>query len=146
MRVVKLRFYRGANRDADERGRDVEGLHLLVDLGEDLRVTNEKVFVFTDLDRVTTPAGKKNLVTGLDRGGDDFAVLVGSTGASSDDASFGKGRGSGGGRKEDTSGGLGLGLEALDEDAVEERDDRLDRADGGLSSLFRVGTRVVQVL
>ena len=118
---------------------DEERSHLLVDLGKDLRVADEEVLVLPDLDRVAAPAGKKNLVAGLDRGGDDLAILVGSTGPGSNDASLGKRRGSNGRWKEDTSGGLGLGLEALDEDAVEERDDRLDRADGGLSGLMVVG-------
>lgn len=116
---------------------------LLGDLGEDLRVTDEQVLVLADLDRVAAPAGKEHLVTGLDRSGDHLAVLVGSTGASSNDAGFGKGRRGSRRGNEETGRGLGLGLEALDEDSVEERDDRLDRADGGLSGLLRrqvVGT------
>lgn len=111
---------------------------LLGDLGEDLRVTDEEVLVVSDLDGVTAPAGEEDLVAGLDRGGDDLAVLVGGTGAGSDDASLGKRGGSGGGREEETGGGLGLGLEALNEDAIEQRNDRLDGADGGLSSLLMV--------
>ena len=110
----------------------------LVDLGEDLRVADEQVLVVADLDRVAAPAGKQNLVAGLHRGGDDLAVLVGGTGASGDDGSLRKRRGGDRGGKEETGRGLGLGLEALNENAVKERDDRLDRTDGGLSGLFRV--------
>ena len=111
---------------------------LLVDLGKDLRVTDEEVLVVADLDRVAAPRGEENFVAVLDRGGDDLAVLVGGAGAGGDDASLGQRRRGGGGGKEDTGAGLGLRLEALDEDAVEERDDRLDRADGGLSGLLQV--------
>lgn len=110
---------------------------LLVDLGEDLRVADEEVLVVADLDRVAAPAGEEDLVARLDRGGDELAVLVGGAGAGGDDAGFGKRGGGNGGREEDAGRGLGLGLEALDQDAVQERDDRLDGADGGLGSLLR---------
>lgn len=118
---------------------------LLGDLGEDLRVTNEEVLVVADLDRVATPAGEEDLVAVLDGSGDNIAVLVGGTGAGGDDASFRKGGGSSGGGDEETGGGLGLGLESLDQNAVEKGDDRLDRANGGLSGLHlseTVGMRV----
>lgn len=109
---------------------------LLGDLGEDLRIADKQVLVVTDLDRVAAPAGKQHLVARLDRSRHHLAVLVGSTGASGDDARFGKRRRGGGGRQEETRGGLGLGLEALHQDAVEQRHDRLDRSDGGLSGLW----------
>lgn len=111
---------------------------LLGDLGQDLGIADEQVFVLADLDRVTSPARQEDLVTGLDRGRDDLAVLIGGTGASGDDASLGKRGGSGGRGDEETGRGLCLGLEALYENAVEEGDDRLDGADGGLGSLFAV--------
>jgi len=110
-------------------------LTLFVDLGKDLGIADEEVLFLADLDRVTAPAGKKNLVTALDRGGDDLAVLVGSTWTSGDDASFRKRRRGGGRGNEKTRRGLGLGLESLNENAVEERDDRLDGSDCGLSGL-----------
>lgn len=108
---------------------------LLVDLGKNFGVADEEVLFLANLDRVTAPAGKEDLITTLDRGGDNLAVLVGSAWTSGDNACFRKRRrGSGGGNKE-AGGGLGLGLESLYENAVEERDDRLDGSDCGLSSL-----------
>lgn len=106
---------------------------LLVDLGKDFRVADEQVLVLADLDRVAAPAGQQNLVAGLDRGGDDLAILVGSTGTGGDNASFGERRRGSRGGKEETRRGLGLGLEALHQNAVEKRHDRLDRSDGRLS-------------
>lgn len=99
---------------------------LLGDLGENLSVADEEVLVFANLDRVAAPAGQEDLVAGLDRGGDHLAVLVGSAGASGNDAGLRKRGGGGRGGEEETRRGLGLGLESLYQDAVEQRHDRLD--------------------
>lgn len=61
-------------------------------------------YLLADLDRTTTPSGQKNPVSGLDRDGNDGALLVGSTRTDSDDGGF-RERGLGGrGGEEDTRG------------------------------------------
>lgn len=83
----------------------------------------------------TTYLGDEDLVTGIDTHGDALAVAVKETGANSEDlglvllldGSLGE---------EDTGGSLGLGLDALDQDAVQEGSERLDVAEDRLESAW----------
>lgn len=72
----------------------------------------------------------QNLVTSLNHWLDGLAILVQTTWANSDNAGLVQLL-DGGLWEEDTAGGLGLGLDALDKDAVKERGERLDRPEGG---------------
>lgn len=83
----------------------------------------------------------QNLVTRRDTHGNSLAIFANSTGADSEDlglillldAALGE---------EDAGGGLGLGLDALDQDAVEEGREALDVAEDGLdvgNSVSKVG-------
>lgn len=101
-------------------------------LGENvLVVAEEGVLVLADLDGAATELGDQDLVAGLDAGGDALALAVKGTGANGQDLGLVElldGRLG----QEDTRGGLGLGLDALDEDAVEQGRDGADGLEGGL--------------
>jgi hypothetical protein len=104
---------------------------LFVDLGEDLRIPEEGVLLFAELDGVTTELRDENLVTSGNAHGDSLAVAVNGAGTDGKDlglvlfldAALGE---------EDTGGSLGLGLDALDEDTVQEGSEVLDVAEDGL--------------
>lgn len=111
-------------------------IFLLVDLGQNLVVTEQQVGFLADLDRRATVGRDEDLVAGLDAGRDGLAVLIGDAGAGSDNAGLAEllnvll-------RDEDTRGGLGLSLDALDKDAVQQGNNILDRLDG--SRHYEVG-------
>lgn len=96
-------------------------------------IAEERVLVLADLDGRTTELGNQDLVTGLDGRGDALAITVEGAGADSEDLSLVElldGRLG----EEDATGSLGLGLDALDKDAVEQGSESLDGlgGDGGL--------------
>lgn len=78
--------------------------------------------------------GNQDLVTSGNAHGETLAILVEGTGANSEDLGLVELLDTAL-REEDTGGGLGLGLDALDEDAVQERGKSLDVADGRLLTL-----------
>jgi hypothetical protein len=88
-------------------------------------------FTFPSTSIATTHLRNQNSVTGRNTHRYPLAILVESTGT--DSQNFGLvellhcGLG-----EEDSAGGLGVRLEALHEDAVEERSEILDGAEGGL--------------
>jgi hypothetical protein len=96
-------------------------------------IAEERVLVLADLDGRTTELGDQDLVADLDGGSNALAITVEGTGANGEnlglvellDGRLGE---------EDATGGLGLGLDALDQDAVEQGNERLDGlgGDGGL--------------
>lgn len=86
--------------------------------------------LIADLDGRSTERRDQDLVTGLDGRSDNVTLHVGGTGADSEDV----------GLVEllnvllgnvDSGGGLGSSLDSLDENSVEQRDERLDVLDGG---------------
>lgn len=62
--------------------------------------------IFTNFDLVATPARKEDAVASLHAGGDDFALLVGRTGADGNDSRFRKRTCGRGGGDEDARGGF----------------------------------------
>jgi hypothetical protein len=105
--------------------------NLLLDLGQDIVIPEEGVLLLADLDGVTAELRNEDLVTGVDTHGDTLAVAVKETGANGEDlglvllldGSLGE---------EDTGGSLGLGLDALNQDAVQEGGEGLDVAEDRL--------------
>lgn len=105
---------------------------LLGDLGKDLAISEKQVLLLTNLDGGAAKGGQEDTVTGLDRGLDKVASAnIGDTGANGKNISL----------VEllsvllgdvDTRSGLGLGLQTLHKDAVEQGDDGLDVLDGRL--------------
>lgn len=89
---------------------------------------------------VVTYLGDEDLVTSGDAHGETIAILVEETGANSEnmglilllDGSL---------REEDTGGSLGLGLDALDQDAVQEGGEGLDVAEDRLKDDMLVHCR-----
>jgi hypothetical protein len=87
-----------------------------------------------------TYLGDQNLVTGSDAHGKALAILVEGTGADGEDlglvllldTAL---------REEDTGGSLGLGLDALDQDAVQEGGERLDVTEDRLLHEMSVNLR-----
>jgi hypothetical protein len=98
-----------------------------------LVIAEKRILILTNLDGRTTKLGDQNLVTGLDGRSNALAIAVESTRANSEDLCFVELL-DGGLGEEDATGSLGLGLDALDEDAVEEGSEGLDGlgGDGGL--------------
>lgn len=100
-------------------------------------IAEERVLVLANLDGRATELGDQDLVAGLDGGSNALAIAVKGTGANGEnlglvellDGRLGE---------EDATGGLGLGLDALDQDAVEQGSERLDGlgGDGGLGVLL----------
>ena len=94
-------------------------------------VPEQSELLLADLDGAATELGDEDLVTGLDAQRYPLAVLVVEAGADGEnlalvellDGAVGE---------EDARGGLGLGLHALHEDAVEERCEGLDVLEEGL--------------
>lgn len=110
---------------------------LLGQLSKDLSVSEEQVLVLADLDDAPAKGRQQNTVTGLHTGLDQSTSLgVGDTGANSDNISLVELLGVLL-RNVDTGSGLGLGLEALDQDTVEKRNKRLDRLDGRLEQVSK---------
>jgi len=104
--------------------------HSLCYFCEDFGVLEEVVLLVADFYRVATPAREENAVAGFDRERDDVALAVGGAGSDRDDRGLGERRRGCGGGQEDARRGFGVWLEALDEDAVEERGDGADGLDG----------------
>jgi hypothetical protein len=110
------------SRDTSQR----KGRNLLV-------IAEKRVLVLTNLDGRTTKLRNQNLVTGLDGRSNALSIAVKSTGANGEDLCFVELL-DGGLGEEDATGSLGLGLDALDENAVKEGCEGLDGlgGDGGL--------------
>lgn len=95
-----------------------------------LRVPEKLKLLLANLDRAAAELRDQHLVAGLERHWYPRAILGQASWANSQDlglvellhARLGK---------EDAAGGLGLGLDALYEDAVEQRRDRLDGTESG---------------
>ena len=108
--------------------------------GDVLAVAEEVVLVLADLDGGAAELGYQHPVALRNAHGHAVPLLVEQAGADGHDpglvelldARLGE---------EDAAGGLGLGLDALDEDAVEEGHEALDGADGG--GLWGLGQRWV---
>ena len=96
-------------------------------------IAEERVLVLADLDGRTTELGNQDLVTGLDGRGDALAIAVEGAGTDGEDLCLVQFL-DGGFGEEDSAGGLCLGLDALDKDAVEQGSESLDGlgGDGGL--------------
>lgn len=98
---------------------------VLLDLGKELMVPEKGVLFLANLDGATTELRDQDVVTGSNAHGKARTVLVDGTRANGEDlglvllldAALGE---------EDTGGGLGLGLDALDQDAVEKGSKTLD--------------------
>jgi hypothetical protein len=106
-----------------------------------LVVPEQRVLLLANLDWAATELGDQDLVAGLHADGNALALLVVRAGADSQDlglvqlldGSLGQ---------EDAGGGLSLGLEALHQDAVEERGKGADGLEGRLSAMVsRAPTR-----
>ena len=96
-------------------------------------IAEKRILILTNLDGRTTKLRNQNLVAGLDRRSNALSIAVKGAGANSQNfglVEFLDGRLG----EEDAAGGLGLGLDALDEDAIEERCEGFDGlgGDGGL--------------
>lgn len=102
-------------------------------------IAEERVLVLADLDGRTAELRDQDLVAGLDGRSNALAITVEGTGANGEDLGLVElldGRLG----KEDTAGSLGLGLDALDQDAVEQGSEGLDGlgGDGGLRVVLAV--------
>lgn len=62
---------------------------LLGQLGDDFRISENRILLFADLEWLTAVAWEDNLVTGFQRHLDDLSVLVLGPWTNSDDGSFG---------------------------------------------------------
>lgn len=98
-----------------------------------LVIAEKRILILTNLDGRATKLRNQNLVARLDRRSNALSIAVKGTGANSQNLGLVQLL-DGGLGEEDTAGSLGLGLDALDEDAVEERCEGLDGlgGDGGL--------------
>jgi hypothetical protein len=105
-------------------------LRLLVDLGKKFVVPEQAQFLIADLDWAAAELGDQDLVARLHAGGDALSVLVDGTGTDGNDLCFVQVL-NGCLGEEDAGCGLGFGLDALHEDAVEEGRNAADRLDGG---------------
>ena len=95
------------------------------------RGPGRSVLLLTNLDGIATELRNEDLVTGSDTHGETLAILVEETGANSEDLSLVLLL-DGGLGEEDAGGGLGLRLDALDQDAVQEGGEALDVAEDRL--------------
>lgn len=106
-------------------------------------VPEQAQFLLADLDWAAAKLRDQDLVAGLHAGSDTLSVLVQGAGADGNDfclvevldGCLGE---------EDASCGLGFGLDALHENAVEEGRNAADGLDGGLRDMsvwFRAGAR-----
>lgn len=104
---------------------------LLVDLGKNLRVSEQKVVLLSNLDGGASEGRNEHTVSSLDSRSDTVTVLVKSSGAYSKhvclvellDILL---------RNVDSRGSLSLGLSPLDQHTVKQRDNVLERLDGRL--------------
>jgi hypothetical protein len=99
--------------------------------GYSLVIAEKRILILTNLDGRATKLRNQNLVAGLDGRSNALAIAVVGTGANSENLSFVELLDGGLGEE---AGGFSLGLDALDEDAVEEGSEGLDGlgGDGGL--------------
>jgi len=104
-----------------------------------LVVPEQCVLLLADLDGAAAELRNQDLVAGLDAERNALAVLVVEAGADGEDLALVELL-DGAVGEEDARGGLGLGLHALHEDAVEERCEGLDVLEEGL-----VGSIVVRL-
>jgi hypothetical protein len=104
-------------------------------------VPEQSELLLADLDGAAAELGNQNLVAGLDAERYPLAILVVKTGTDGEDLALVELL-DGAIRKEDASGGLGLGLHALDEDTVEERCEGLDVLEEGLMESIGVSLGV----
>lgn len=88
------------------------------------------VLLIANLDRRATILRDQHAVAGLDTHGHALALLVEETGSDGEDLALVQLLDAGL-REEDAAGGLGLGLNALHEDAVQQGDEVLDRSESG---------------
>lgn len=94
-----------------------------------LGVTEERVLLLADLDGASTVLRDQHTIPFRHAHGYPFAIFVERTGTHGEDFCFIEFL-DGGFREEDAAGGLRLGFDALDEDAVEEGDQGSDGAHG----------------
>lgn len=94
-------------------------------------IPEQAVLLLADLDGAAAKLGDQDLVARLNADGDAVAGLVECAGADSEDLGLVELL-DGGLGQEDAGGGLGLGLEALDEHAVEEGGEGADGLEGRL--------------
>jgi hypothetical protein len=94
-------------------------------------VPEQSKLLLADLDGAAAELRNQNLVAGLDAQRNALAILVVKTGADGEDLALVELL-DGAVGEEDASGGLGLGLHALHEDAVEKRCEGLDVLEEGL--------------
>jgi hypothetical protein len=94
-------------------------------------VPEQSELLLADLDGAATELGNEDLVTGLDAQRYPLAVLVVEAGADGEDLALVELL-DGAVGEEDAGGGLGLGLHALHQNAVEERCEGLDVLEHGL--------------
>jgi hypothetical protein len=96
-----------------------------------LVVPEQSELLLANLDGAATELGNQDLVASLNAQRNPLAILVVETGANGEDLALIELLDSAIG-KEDAGGGLGLGLHALHEDAVQEGCERLDVLEHGL--------------
>jgi len=106
-----------------------------------LVVPEQCELLLADLDGATAELGNQNLVTGLDAQRNALAILVVEAGADGEDLALVELL-DGAIGEEDASGGLGLSLHALHEDAIEERCKGLDVLEHGLVESIVVSLKV----
>lgn len=98
-------------------------------------VPEQSVLILADLDGATAELGDQDLVASGNAHGYPLAVLVLEAGADGEDLALVELL-DGAVGEEDAGGGLGLGLHALHQDAVEERGEGLDVLEHGLMERF----------
>jgi hypothetical protein len=108
-------------------------------------IPEQRVLLLSNLDGAAAELRNQNLVAGLDAQRNALAILVVKTGADGEDLALVELL-DGAIGKEDASGGLGLGLHALDEDTVEERCEGLDVLEDGLVGNIGVSLGIVDRL
>lgn len=96
-----------------------------------LAVTEQVVLLLARLDGRATKLGNQHSVADSNAHGDALAITVQATGSNGKDLGLVELLDAGLGQ-EDAAGGLGLGLDALDEHAVQEGSESTDGADGRL--------------
>lgn len=109
-----------------------------------LGIPEEMVLLIANLDRRATILRDQHAVAGLDTHGHALALLVEETGSDGEDLALVQLLDAGL-REEDAAGGLGLGLNALHEDAVQQGDEVLDRSESGRLELVSLSANVRKV-
>jgi len=118
----------------DGLGVRIQSPGLLLDLGQNLRVPEEEVFLVAKLDRASAPPWKENFVSRFDRGRDDLSVLIRRTGSNSNHSSLGQGAGRRRLGEEDPGSSFCIRLEPLNQNTVEEWYDSLNAFESHLGS------------